>query len=720
MGQENNLLPSDTERPRPCVSRAPALRSRVRATVPATGKACAVERSRESASVGRLCPAPRSALWPPRSALLGQRDPASHYTVKATLSATGVACAVERSRESASVARLCPAPRSALWAPHSALLGQSDPASRCTGPDMLRCVQESSRVRRRKRFQKTKTGRNKTRRREVDNASSPSSEEEPEEEPPEDEPEDEHEDRREEEITSAPDQRETPLLSKNSKIEWSPVACGQHHGALAICHTGPDQTPGPMANATTQAHDIASAFHLFVTPAIERIIVEMTNLHGARNYGDGWRPMDATDLRAYVGLLIRAGVYRSRGEATPSLWDAESGRTVFRATMPLKVFHRYSRLLRFDNRQSRPARLATDKLTAIREVWDLWKARLLALYNPGPDVTVDEQLVPFRGRCPFRQYIPSKPAKYGIKSWVACDTKSSYAWKMQVYTGKAAGGGPEKNQGMRVVLDLTTGLSGRNVTCDNFFTSYDLGQWLLERNLTMVGTVRKNKAELPPALLESRGRQVLSSRFAFTPTATLVSYLAKKNKNVLLLSTLHTEGHISDRRDRKPAVILDYNCNKGGVDNLDKVVGTYSCRRMTALWPLVVFHNILDVSSYNAFVIWREIKPDWMPSKRNKRRVFLEHLVKALVKPLIQRQQHLPRTEAASALVKVLKSATAVALVAPATGASKRKRCQLCPPKKDSKTHTVCCRCKKYICKGCSHAYCHTCAHWAFSQDGTG
>ena len=45
--------------------------------------------------------------------------------------------------------------------------------------------------------------------------------------------------------------------------------------------------------------------------------------------------MDATDLRTYVGLLILVGVYRSRGEATARLWDAESGRTVFRATMPL-------------------------------------------------------------------------------------------------------------------------------------------------------------------------------------------------------------------------------------------------------------------------------------------------------------------------------------------------------------------------------------------------
>ncbi|TKS65156.1 PiggyBac transposable element-derived protein 4 [Collichthys lucidus] len=318
-----------------------------------------------------------------------------------------------------------------------------------------------------------------------------------------------------------------------------------------------------------------------------------------------------------------------------------------------------TRLLRFDDRESRPARRVTDKLAAIREVWDKWVERLPYLYNPGPDVTVDEQLVPFRGRCPFRQYMPSKPAKYGIKAWVACDTKSSYAWKMQVYTGKPTSGCPEKNQGMRVVLDVTEGLRGHNVTCDNFFTSYELGQQLLKRKITMVGTVRKNKPELPPALLASKEREVFSSKFAFTPMTTVVSYFPKKNKNVVLMSTLHKDSDISDRGDRKPVIILDYNRNKGGVDNLDKVIGTYSCRRMTARWPLVIFHNIIDVSSYNAFVIWREINPTWISHKKNKRRVFLEQLGKALVTPLIERRKHVPRTEASAAVVKAIQSAGA-------------------------------------------------------------
>ncbi|KRY18383.1 hypothetical protein T12_5157 [Trichinella patagoniensis] len=51
--------------------------------------------------------------------------------------------------------------------------------------------------------------------------------------------------------------------------------------------------------------------------------------------------------------------------------------------------------------------------------------------------------------------MPKKPAKYGIKFWVACCSKSSYAWNMQIYTGKPSSGTREKNQGMRVVLDMS-------------------------------------------------------------------------------------------------------------------------------------------------------------------------------------------------------------------------------------------------------------------------
>lgn len=77
---------------------------------------------------------------------------------------------------------------------------------------------------------------------------------------------------------------------------------------------------------------------------------------------------------------------------------------------------------------------------------------------------------------------------------------------LQVYSEKHNGGAPEKNQGVRVVLDVAHGLS-MCITCDNFFTSHKLGQELLKRKLTMVGTVRKTNLR-SPQLLKAEGRPV--------------------------------------------------------------------------------------------------------------------------------------------------------------------------------------------------------------------
>lgn len=100
--------------------------------------------------------------------------------------------------------------------------------------------------------------------------------------------------------------------------------------------------------------------------------------------------------------------------------------------------------------------------------------------------------------------MPSKPAKYGIKIWAVCDVQSSYVWNIQVYTGKPSGCAPERNRGLRVVLDMTTGLSGHNIVCDIFFTSYLLGEELLKRKQTMLGTIRKKKPELPKERLNMK------------------------------------------------------------------------------------------------------------------------------------------------------------------------------------------------------------------------
>lgn len=66
--------------------------------------------------------------------------------------------------------------------------------------------------------------------------------------------------------------------------------------------------------------------------------------------------VDAVDMTAYMGLLILVGIYRSRHEATTSLWDEKTGRAMFSATMSRHRYLRISGNIRFDDQLTRPGR----------------------------------------------------------------------------------------------------------------------------------------------------------------------------------------------------------------------------------------------------------------------------------------------------------------------------------------------------------------------------
>lgn len=56
--------------------------------------------------------------------------------------------------------------------------------------------------------------------------------------------------------------------------------------------------------------------------------------------------------------------------------------------------------------------------------------------------------------------------------------------------------------------------------------------------------------------------------------------------------------------DSKTHIILHYNECKSGVDNMDKLVDTFSCKRKTDRWSMTVFFNMIDVAGVGVLVIW--------------------------------------------------------------------------------------------------------------------
>ena len=106
---------------------------------------------------------------------------------------------------------------------------------------------------------------------------------------------------------------------------------------------------------------------------------------------------------------------------------------------------------------------------------------------------INEQLEAHGGRCSFRMYIASKPAKYGIKVFMLNDADSYYCMNAFPYLGRGSAEVDDgQNQGQYFVEKLLTNLMehGRTVCHDNWFTSLNLATGLLDRGIHTVGTIR--------------------------------------------------------------------------------------------------------------------------------------------------------------------------------------------------------------------------------------
>ena len=148
---------------------------------------------------------------------------------------------------------------------------------------------------------------------------------------------------------------------------------------------------------------------------------------------------------------------------------------------------------------------------------------------------------------------------------------------MQVYAGHV-GSQQDVGQGSRVVLDLSMSIAntGRNITTDNFFTSYTLAQELMQCRLSLVGTVRSNRKEIPRQCRPTDLVQPIAVFGFSSDGVTMVSYVSKPRKAIILLSAQHRDAALIDDDKRKPHIIEYYHQTKAEVDILDKLVRTYS------------------------------------------------------------------------------------------------------------------------------------------------
>lgn len=135
---------------------------------------------------------------------------------------------------------------------------------------------------------------------------------------------------------------------------------------------------------------------------------------------------DKIEMKAYIGLLYYTGLWKSSKVNDNRLWDKKNGITFYRCMFSRSRFTFLTKCLRFDDTDTRNRQ---DKFAPIRELWDIFIENCKNSYTPSSQCTVEEQLLSFRGRCPFRVYMKDKPDRYGLKIISLNDAETSYMVK---------------------------------------------------------------------------------------------------------------------------------------------------------------------------------------------------------------------------------------------------------------------------------------------------
>lgn len=257
-----------------------------------------------------------------------------------------------------------------------------------------------------------------------------------------------------------------------------------------------------------------------------------------------------------------------------------------------------------------------DMLHHIRPVHDIVLQQCLNLYNPHRDQSVDEAMVKFRGRLSFKQYMPMKPVKHGIKVWCRADPSDGYLHEFQVYTGKT-NGRSEAGLTHRVVMDLTRRIHGYHhiITVDNYFMSPTLAVDLLNCRTYCRGTIERSRKGFPKDLLNPKSLKNKGD-FEIVQNKDLSACIWKDKKVVSFVSTYDQTHHIDNvsRRNKDgtqvpvqcPPVVVAYNNTMNGVDRSDQIRTSYPTYRKTKRWWLYMFWYLFDVAISNAFVLMKQ------------------------------------------------------------------------------------------------------------------
>lgn len=354
-----------------------------------------------------------------------------------------------------------------------------------------------------------------------------------------------------------------------------------------------------------------------------KLLLEETNIFRAKEKKT-MAVVTMDELRKAIGLLMYMSVVN-----LPNIhlyWKKIMQMTAVSKVMTRDRFKDIISVLHLSNNELQPARgdPAYDRLYKIRPLLVNLSRHFMENAEMETVISVDEQIIPFKGNISIKFYMKAKPNKWGIKVYGMAG-QTGYIHNFYICGDNLVL--PDDDSVLTVsgqtVMNLVGDLEpGTEIYFDNWFASPALLLVLKERGMPAVCTLRSDRVEKCPFKsekeLKKEGRGAMDS-FVSEEGIMLVKWF--DSKEVFVGSNHYSAQPPStvrrwDKVQKKyvnvqiPAAIVAYNKGMGGVDRCDQLLAFYRIKTKAKKWYKRVLYHFLDLALINSYILFKAMHED--------------------------------------------------------------------------------------------------------------
>ena len=257
----------------------------------------------------------------------------------------------------------------------------------------------------------------------------------------------------------------------------------------------------------------------------------------------------------------------------------------------------------------------TDKVYKSRPVFAHLIDKFQKYYVANCELSLDEGMIPTKNSLSIKQYIKDKPIRWGIKTYLLCDSVNGYIINAEIYTGRREDAFEIDNIGVtgNLVVRLSELVRDQNycLFTDRFYTSVDLAEYLLvNRGTRLCGTAMTNRKSFPKELIK-QNKELAKGNSELLFNGHVAAFVWKDKKPIYFVTSAYVDSphtHVTryDATEHRkvpvpcPKSVKCYNQYMGGTDKNDQMTRLQKSRRHYK-WPRRLMMKFFMWAAYNAY-----------------------------------------------------------------------------------------------------------------------